>query len=441
MNNLLAGTGIGTVFVDHGLHILRFTPAATRIINLIPSDIGRPVGHLVSNLAGYDNLAADTQAVLDTLAPKELEVQTKAGVWYSMRILPYRTLDNVIEGAVVTFIDINNLKLAQEALRQSRQKFASLFEKASFAATLATLPEATIIDVNQSFENIFGYDKQELIGKTAQELGLNRIQVSDLLERGSITDAEIELRTKSGERRTFLNSMDVIEIGDQKHALSVLQDITRRKQAELALRASEAKLAKGVDALEMLHQLALVSMDGADPAILDKLVSEAIEICDADFGTLQILDHRSSNLRIMGQHGFPQWWLDFWERPSDHRSVSAIALERRERIIVEDVEESSIFIGTAALEIQLRAGVRALCAIPLISRLGTALGVFTVDYKKPQRPDERALRLLDLLARQTADIIERARMEASLRESEDRFRALADASRKEAEEAKGEGVG
>jgi PAS domain S-box-containing protein len=303
------------------------------------------------------------------------------------------------------------------------------------------LPEATIIDVNQSFENIFGYDKQELIGKTAQELGLNRIQVSDLLERGSITDAEVELRTKSGEPRTFLNSMDVIEIGDQKHALSVLQDITRRKQAELALRDSEAKLAKGVDALEMLHQLALVSMDGADPAILDKLVSEAIEICDADFGTLQILDHRSSGLRIMGQHGFPPWWLDFWERPSDYQSVSAIALERRERIIVEDVEESSIFIGTPALEIQLRAGVRALCAIPLISRLGTALGVFTVDYKKPQRPDERALRLLDLLAQQTADIIERAGMEGSLRESEDRFRALADAGRKEAEEAKEEGVG
>src|SRR5262249_10704512 len=75
MNNLLAGTGIATVFVDHSLHILRFTPAATRIINLIQSDIGRPVGHLVSNLAGYDSLSADTQAVLDSLVPKELEVQ------------------------------------------------------------------------------------------------------------------------------------------------------------------------------------------------------------------------------------------------------------------------------------------------------------------------------------------------------------------------------
>jgi two-component system, chemotaxis family, CheB/CheR fusion protein len=432
MNNLLAGIGIATVFVDHSLHILRFTPAATRIINLIQSDIGRPVGHLVSNLAGYDSLAADTQAVLESLVPKELEVQIRgSGVWYSMRILPYRTLDNVIEGAVLTFVDITSLKQAQEALRQSQQKFASVFEKASFAAALATLPDGIIVDVNESFENIFGYARQELTGKTAQDWGLNRIQVSELLRLGSISNMEIELRAKSGEVRTFLNSIDVIEIGNQKHALSVLQDITKRKQAEQALRESEAKLVKGVDALEMLHQLTLVSTDGADPAILDKLVCEAIAICGADFGTLQILDARSSHLRIMGQHGFPQWWVDFWARPSDGQSISAMVLERRERIIVENVEESPLFASTPDREIQLRAGVRALLSTPLISRSGTAFGVFTVDYKKPQRPDERALRLLDLLARQTADMIERARMEASLRESETRIRSLTAARHEE----------
>ena len=79
MNNLLAGTGIGTVFVDHQLRIQRFTPAVTQVINLILTDVGRPVGHIVSNLAGYDRLVEDVKAVLDTLVPKEVEVQTKAG--------------------------------------------------------------------------------------------------------------------------------------------------------------------------------------------------------------------------------------------------------------------------------------------------------------------------------------------------------------------------
>jgi len=104
MNNLLSGTGIATVFVDHRLRILRFTPTATQIINLILSDTGRPVGHIVSNLVGYDRIVADAQAVLDTLVPKELDVQTTEGRWYTLRILPYRTLDNVIEGAVITFV-------------------------------------------------------------------------------------------------------------------------------------------------------------------------------------------------------------------------------------------------------------------------------------------------------------------------------------------------
>ena len=112
MNNLLAGTGIGTVFVDQQLRILRFTPAATRIINLIQTDVGRPVGHIVSNLVGYDRLVEDVQAVLDTLVPKEVEVQTTAGDWYLMRIQPYRTLDNVIEGAVITFVDITEMQAA-----------------------------------------------------------------------------------------------------------------------------------------------------------------------------------------------------------------------------------------------------------------------------------------------------------------------------------------
>jgi two-component system CheB/CheR fusion protein len=122
MNNLLAGTGIATIFVDHRLRILRFTPTATRIVNLIQSDLGRPVSHIVSNLPGYGSLTADTQAVLDTLIPKEADVQTTEGRWYTMRIQPYRTLDNVIEGAVLTFVDITAARKLEDALRENEQR-------------------------------------------------------------------------------------------------------------------------------------------------------------------------------------------------------------------------------------------------------------------------------------------------------------------------------
>src|SRR5439155_10630929 len=106
MNNLLAGTGVGTIFVDENLRIQRFTPAATQIINLIPTDVGRPVGDLVSRMVAYEHLVEDVKGVLDTLIPREAEVQTREGQWYLMRILPYRTMENVIAGAVLTFVEI-----------------------------------------------------------------------------------------------------------------------------------------------------------------------------------------------------------------------------------------------------------------------------------------------------------------------------------------------
>jgi two-component system CheB/CheR fusion protein len=120
MNNLLAGTGIGTVFVDLQLRVLRFTPAANRIINLIAADTGRPMGHIVSNLVGCGDLVADVQTVLDTLVPVQREVQTTDGRWYAMRLQPYRTLTNVIEGAVLTFVDITEVVQTREALRRAQ---------------------------------------------------------------------------------------------------------------------------------------------------------------------------------------------------------------------------------------------------------------------------------------------------------------------------------
>jgi two-component system, chemotaxis family, CheB/CheR fusion protein len=116
MNNLLAGTGIGTVFVDHQLCILRFTPAASAIINLIDSDVGRPVAHIVSNLVNYTSLVSDVKGVLDTLATREVHVQTQEGKSYTMCIQPYRTLENVIEGAVISFVDITEIVRARDAL-------------------------------------------------------------------------------------------------------------------------------------------------------------------------------------------------------------------------------------------------------------------------------------------------------------------------------------
>lgn len=117
MNNLLSGTGIATVFVDFQLKILRYTPAVKEIINLEKGDVGRPINHFVINLVGYASLIEDIQSVFNTLVSKEIDVQTAAGKWFTLRILPYRTINNVIEGAVITFVDITERKQSEERIK------------------------------------------------------------------------------------------------------------------------------------------------------------------------------------------------------------------------------------------------------------------------------------------------------------------------------------
>ena len=171
MNNLLAGTGVGTVFVDHQLRIQRFTPAVTQVINLILTDVGRPVGHIVSNLAGYDRLVEDVRAVLDTLAPKEIEVQTKSGEWYLLRIRPYRTQENVIEGAAITFTEITEMKKAQAALRESEalRRLAAVVRDASDAVLVQDL-EGRIIAWNPGAERMYGWSEAETAAMKIRDL-------------------------------------------------------------------------------------------------------------------------------------------------------------------------------------------------------------------------------------------------------------------------------
>ena len=161
MNNLLAGTDIGTIFVDHHLRILRFTPTMTKVVNLIATDVGRPVGHLVSNLSHYRDLVEDVQATLNTLVPKEVEVHSNAGNWFLMRIRPYRTLENIIEGAVITFTDITDLRRLQEARRETELKHRVSFESMPQGAIFYD-PEGRMMEINPAAAKILGITNQEV---------------------------------------------------------------------------------------------------------------------------------------------------------------------------------------------------------------------------------------------------------------------------------------
>jgi transcriptional regulator with PAS, ATPase and Fis domain len=117
MSNLLNSTDIATVFLDNEMKLRRFTTFATKMFKLIPGDIGRPLSHVVTDL-DYPQLKSDALEVLRTLVFQEKQVGTHDGRWYRARIMPYRTQDNVIDGVVITFTDISEIKQLEAELRK-----------------------------------------------------------------------------------------------------------------------------------------------------------------------------------------------------------------------------------------------------------------------------------------------------------------------------------
>ena len=243
MKNLLNRTEIATIFLDNDLNIRRFTPEATGIFNLIQSDIGRPISHIVSKLR-YDDIVTDVRKVLDLLMYKEAQVQAKDGHWYIMRIMPYRTHDNAIDGVVINFIDITAMKKLEISLQEKE----SLAQKASALAAgiTATVREPLIvldanfkvITANPSFYQNFRVTPEQTEDHILYELGngqwdipeLRRLLEEILPQNSVFNDFAVEHEFPSiGRKKMLLNARKIVqqEPNDQLILLAI-EDTTGR---------------------------------------------------------------------------------------------------------------------------------------------------------------------------------------------------------------------
>ena len=118
MKNLLNSTDIATLFLDEALHVRRYTSQATKLIKLISGDAGRPITDIASELL-YPELAEDVQEVLQSLVFIERSIATRDGRWFTVRIMPYRTLENRIDGVVITFLDVSKAKKQEEVMLEA----------------------------------------------------------------------------------------------------------------------------------------------------------------------------------------------------------------------------------------------------------------------------------------------------------------------------------
>jgi PAS domain S-box-containing protein len=226
-------------------------------------------------------------------------------------------------------------------------------------------------------------------------------------------DAEVQIERPNGSRITVVVNVRPVtdQSGDVIGAINCFYDITSRKETEEALRQS-------LDDVTRMQQMSTRLLQAGDfSLLLHDILDEAIGITGAHMGNIQLLE--GERLRVMAQRGFAPPFLEFFDAVRGEQAACGTALARGERVIVEDVVNSPIFAGTPALEVMVAAGARAVQSTPLVSRSGRLLGMFSTHYRHaPERPSERALRLLDILARQTADLIEHKQGEEALRTRE-----------------------
>ena len=168
LENTLTQVDVGIIFLDRDLNIRHFNAAATRISNLIDSDVGRPLGHIVSKIK-YSSMMTDAKAVFERLEPKEVEVEAEDGRWYVMRILPYRTTERLVDGVTLTFSDVTEQKRAEKILRShaalmdlAAERLARVVRDSYNAITVQDL-EGRILAWNPAAERIYGWSEAEAL--------------------------------------------------------------------------------------------------------------------------------------------------------------------------------------------------------------------------------------------------------------------------------------
>ena len=250
--NLMSATQIATVFLDRQLRIKRFTPRATELLNLLPADTGRPIGHVTQNFVG-GALAANAQRVLDNLSTVETDVQAQDGRWFTIRVLPYRTLDDRIEGVVITFSNVTRLMEAERELQHQKDYAEGIVETVRHPLIVLD-SELQVLSANTAFYGLFRVKAEDTMRHAIYDLGerqwdiprLRELLQDVILKQTSFEDFEVEREFPQIGRRTMLLTGRGMVGAEGARLLLAIEDITERKKDRDALRALNENLEQRV---------------------------------------------------------------------------------------------------------------------------------------------------------------------------------------------------
>lgn len=237
LKNLLDTLDVGVILLDERLVVRRFTHQASRIFHLMDADVGRPLDDIRSNVEDADTLA-DARAVLRSLQPVERELRTQDGSWYLARVMPYRTLDNIIAGVVMTFTDISD-RIAAERARREMQEFAENIIDTLREPLVVLDGTMTVVAASQYFYRFFGLAPSETIGQSFLELADGQWDIAPLREAlasllpqdSSFNELEIDqVFAGIGRKRMLLSGRRLVHApGKSPLILLAMEDVTERQ--------------------------------------------------------------------------------------------------------------------------------------------------------------------------------------------------------------------
>ena len=256
-----------------------------------------------------------------------------------------------------------------------------------------------------------------------------------LRERREYRDAEMVIERPDGSRViTEANATPFYDEGGLiAGAVNVLIDISDKRRAQQEARDSRAALeAELADSRLLQHTSAALIGEHSDEALYEELIDAAARIMHSDFASMQMLSSERGHdgeLRLLACRGFPPEAAAFWQWVRfDSQSTCGAALRTGKRVVVADVEACAFMAGTDDLRVYRQAGIRAVQTTPLLSRNGNAVGMVSTHWGVVHEPPERDLRLLDIVARQAADLIEHRNAQERVREREERLHAIFDSA-------------
>ncbi len=282
--------------------------------------------------------------------------------------------------------------------------------------------------VSHAYARMLGHRPEDFVGKQiAEVIGERAFQTIlphvNAVLAGQHVDYEAEVHFKDiGPRIVQVAyAPDEDKSGEVLGWVGSIIDVTEKRQAE-------QRVAADLRAVTVLAKVG--SEPGRDDATADRrlyqFLDAAIIIARAQKGNIQLPDPSSGLLQIVAQRGFKKPFLNFFENVrSEDPWACAAALQRRTRVIVEDVLTDELFVGQPSQEVLLSEDIRAVISTPLVSSEGRTLGMLSIHFQQPHRPEERELQLMDLLMRQATVFFERIEILDALRESDQRLRWLA----------------